>query len=429
MEKNTKKDLIDSFVVGAALFSMFFGAGNMIFPPFLGLQSGGQWLLGFAGYYIADIGLALIGMFALIRVRGHQPILAPLGNKLSILLMSSIVLCLGPFICIPRTAATTYELSIVPLFETFNAPLFYVLFFALIFVLCLNQSAVVDIVGKILTPVLFIGLLVLIIMGIINPLGPTDTAPVVDSVFATGIQAGYQTMDVLATTIFGALILNSVAAKGHSDAKAQIKVSLGASIVAGIGLLFVYCGLTYLGATVSTIYNTSLDRTQLLIHLIHDLMPGSIGVIFFAIVVYMACLTTAIALTSSAANYFCTISRGRIQYKGLVTIICIFSAAVSCVGTETIIAIASPVLSIVYPPILVLIFLSFLGHKISLWSIRLGSLAAVICGVCEVLISFGLMGNFLAALPLGSLGFGWLVPTLIAIILGNFIKDKKAVEA
>lgn len=428
MEKNSKKAVIDSIVVGAALFSMFFGAGNMIFPPYLGLQSGAQWLSGFAGYYIADIGLALVGMFALIRARGHEPVMAPLGSKLSIIVMSLIVLCLGPFIAIPRTAATTYELSILPLTDVIAGPIFYVLFFGLVLLLCLNQSAVVDIVGKVLTPVLFVGLLVLIALGIINPLGPTDTAPVVDSVFANGIQAGYQTMDVLATTIFGALILNSVASKGHNDAASQTKVSLGASIVAGVGLFIVYCGLTFLGATVSTIYDTSVDRTQLLIYLIQDLMPGKVGVIFFAIVVCMACLTTAIALTSSAANYFNTISRGRINYKALVTAVCVFSAAISCVGTETIISLASPVLSILYPPVMVLIGLSFFGHKISLWSVRLGTLVAAICGVCEVLISFGMMGNFLVALPLGTLGFGWLLPTIIGTIVGNFIKDKKTVQ-
>lgn len=429
MEKNKKKDLIDSFVVGAALFSMFFGAGNMIFPPYLGLQSGTQWVLGFLGYYIADIGLALIAMFALIRVRGHEPVLAPLGPKLSVLLMSAIVLCLGPFICIPRTAATTFELSVLPLVSTFSAPLFYVLFFALVLFLCLNQSAVVDIVGKFLTPILFIGLLLLIALGIINPMGPISEAPVVDSVFSTGIQAGYQTMDVLATTIFGALILNSVASKGHTDPKAQIRVSLGASLVAGIGLFIVYFGLTYLGATVCTMYDTSIDRTSLLSSLIAELMPGKIGTVFFAVVVCMACLTTAIALTSSAANYFTTITRGKLKYKGLVVTICVFSAAISCVGTETIIALASPVLSIVYPPILVLIALSFFGHRISRVGICTGTAVAILCGVCEVLISYGVMGNFLALLPFGSLGFGWLVPSVIAIILGNFVKDKKPVES
>lgn len=396
----------------------------MIFPPYLGLQSGSQWLLGFAGYYIADIGLALISMFALIRVRGYETVLAPLGNKLSALVMSAIVLCLGPFICIPRTAATTFELSVLPLFESFPAPLFYILFFGLVLLLCLNQSAVVDIVGKVLTPVLFIGLITMIVLGIINPLGPIDAPAVVDSVFATGVEAGYQTMDVLATMIFSALILNSVAAKGHDDPKGQIKVSLGASVIAGIGLLIVYCGLTYLGATVCTLHSTSLDRTQLLILLIQDLLPGRIGVIFFAIVVCMACLTTAIALSSSFANYFNTVSNGKLNYKLLVVFVCVFSATISCIGTESIIALASPVLSIVYPPVLVLLFSSMIP-RMNLWSIRLSTLVAMLCGVYEVICSYGLLNNFLTTLPFGSLGFGWLLPSVLAALVGLCLKDKQ----
>lgn len=429
MEKNKRKALIDGIVVGAALFSMFFGAGNMIFPPYLGLQSGEQWVSAFSGYYIADIGLALIAMFALIRVRGHECIMRPLGNKLSILMMSVIVLCLGPFIAIPRTAATTFELSILPIFgNIIPAPIFYCIFFAIILLLSINESAVIDIVGKILTPVLFVGLLVLIALGVINPLGPTDIPSTIDSVFASGINSGYQTMDVLATTIFGALILNSVASKGHEDPNDQIKVSLLASVVAGIGLFVVYFGLTYLGATVSSIYDTSIDRTQLLIHLIQDLMPGNVGVIFFGVVVCMACLTTAIALTSSAGNYFANITRNRLSYKKVAAMVCIFSAAISCVGTETIIALASPVLSIIYPPTLMLIMSSFLGKKITDWGYRLGTLAALICGIIEVIASFGIMENFLIKLPLGNLGFGWLIPAVVATVIGCLIKDKQTVS-
>ena len=62
-----KKHLQDSLVIGFALFSMFFGAGNVIFPPYLGLESGPEWLAGFFSYFMADIGLALLAMFAILR--------------------------------------------------------------------------------------------------------------------------------------------------------------------------------------------------------------------------------------------------------------------------------------------------------------------------------------------------------------------------
>ena len=127
--------------------------------------------------------------------------------------------------------------------------LFSALFFVVIFLLCVKESAVVDIVGKVLTPALLLGLLILIVKGVIDPIGPVPTRTLVENVPATGIEAGYQTMDVLAAIVFGYVILKSAREKGHTDSAAQLQVVSGASAVAGAGLLVVYLGLTYLGAT------------------------------------------------------------------------------------------------------------------------------------------------------------------------------------
>ena len=154
-----KKPLKDSFIIGFALFSMFFGAGNVIFPPYLGLESGPHWLLGFISYYIADIGLALLAMFAILRQGSPEKVTSRIGKVPSVLLMCAIVLCIGPMLAIPRTAATTFETSVTPLVSGVSPVLFSVLFFLLILLLCVRERAVVDIVGKILTPALLIGLL------------------------------------------------------------------------------------------------------------------------------------------------------------------------------------------------------------------------------------------------------------------------------
>lgn len=146
---NTVRDMI---VVGFALFSMFFGAGNVIFPPYLGLESGSAWLGGFSAYFIADIGLAMLAMFALLRVGSTEAIILRIGKVPSQILMCAIILCIGPMLAIPRTSATTYEMAIMPNVPAMSAVLFSVLFFALILALCIKESAVVDIVGKILTP-------------------------------------------------------------------------------------------------------------------------------------------------------------------------------------------------------------------------------------------------------------------------------------
>ena len=149
----------DIFVIGFALFSMFFGAGNVIFPPYLGLESGSQWFFGFLCYFIADIGLALLALFAIMRCGSTEAIVKRIGKIPSVLLMTAIVLCIGPMLAIPRTAASTFEMSVQLMIPDFSAPLFSVVFFAVIFLLSIRESAVVDIVGKILTPLLLLGLL------------------------------------------------------------------------------------------------------------------------------------------------------------------------------------------------------------------------------------------------------------------------------
>ena len=109
--KNTAADIV---VVGFALFSMFFGAGNVIFPPFLGMEAGSQWLAGFSAYFIADIGLAMMGMFALLRVGSSEKVLERAGKVPAEILMCAIILCIGPMVAIPRTSASTYEMAIAP---------------------------------------------------------------------------------------------------------------------------------------------------------------------------------------------------------------------------------------------------------------------------------------------------------------------------
>ena len=137
-----KKPLKDSFIIGFALFSMFFGAGNVIFPPYLGLESGPHWLLGFISYYIADIGLALLAMFAILRQGSPEKVTSRIGKVPSVLLMCAIVLCIGPMLAIPRTAATTFETSVTPLVSGVSPVLFSVLFFLLILLLCVRERAV-----------------------------------------------------------------------------------------------------------------------------------------------------------------------------------------------------------------------------------------------------------------------------------------------
>ena len=413
-----RKPILDMFVIGFALFSMFFGAGNVIFPPYLGLSCGREWFAGFAWYYLADIGLALLAMFAILRAGSTEKVMARLGPIPSKVLLTAIVLCIGPMLAIPRTAATTLEMAVNPLVSGVSPLLFSILFFGLIAALCVKQSAVVDIVGKFLTPALLIGLLVLIILGVVNPIGPVPDRVLVESVAQTGIEAGYQTMDVLAAILFGIIILKSAENKGYTDRKDQFKVVAGASAVAGLALLVVYLGLTYLGVTTSRFFDLSVQRTFLMVSIVRNLL-GTPGVWLFSLIVALACITTAVALVSSAADYFSSLLK--LSYVKMVLAVCGFSALAANFGLDTIVSIAAPILNVVYPPTLVVVLFSFAEKWLpDHTAVRFAAAAALVVSLGQAL---GIQA--LNALPPAGLGFGWLVPALLCGVIGFAVSNMK----
>lgn len=430
MDKSGKKKFgADSIVVGFALFSMFFGAGNVIFPPYLGFGAGTQWVNGFLFYFIADIGLALFALFTLLKVGGSENITGRIGSVASNILMSAIILCIGPMVAIPRTAATTFEMSVAPLISGVSPVIFSVAFFIVVLLLSIRQSAVIDVVGKVLTPALLIGLLVLIIKGIISPLG-SIVNPHVDSSFVivNGIKSGYQTMDVLAALAFGIIILKSAQEKGYSDARESSKMIRAAAVIAGVLLLIVYFGLTYLGATSASLFSLGISRAELVIGIVERLL-GKVGLVIFAVVVALACMTTAVALVSSAASFFEKLTKGRLSYAALVIIICVSSAVISNLGLDRIVAVASPILDIVYPPTLVLIALSWFGDRLSRGVYRWAVIGALIASVLSTLSLYGVSVPIVNTLPLASLGLGWIVPAagfgIVAYVISRLRKMRK----
>ena len=421
---NRKKLVTDSIVVGFALFAMFFGAGNVVFPPYIGMHAGEQWANGFLFYFIADIGLALVAMFAILHAGGADNITGRIGHVASKVLMCAVILCIGPMVAIPRTAATTLEMSVTPFFSGMSPVVFSIIFFAVILLLSIKQSAVIDIVGKILTPALLIGLLILIVKGFVSPIGDiVDTGVSASEVTVNGIKSGYQTMDVLAAMAFGIIILSSADEKGYTDSKSAAKMIGIAAALSGVLLLIVYFGLTYLGATASTVFPTDISRANLVIGIV-ELLLGKAGLIIFAIVIALACITTAVALVSSAASFFAKLANDKISYSVFVVVICVSSAVISNLGLDMIIAIATPVLDIVYPPMLVLILLSWFGdklHKSVYVSSVAGSLIASVLATAEL---YGMNIPVIDSLPLASLGLGWLTPAavfgLVAYLVSKF---------
>lgn len=427
----------DSLVIGFALFAMFFGAGNLIFPPLLGVVSGTKWFTSFAAFLFADGGLALLGVIALTRTDGDmEALFTRAGRFIGVLIGSLMILCIGPFLAIPRTAATTYEIGIKPTIGTGLSPIiFAIIFFAIVLVLTIKPSKVVDIVGAFLTPALLICLAVLIIKGVVSPLGQPLERTLVDNLAVNGINEGYQTMDAMASCIFAGIVISSIRQKGYTERSVMVKATIVAGIVAVIGMAFVYGGLTYLGATVSPIYDNTVERTALIVSITEGILGGT-GKVVLAIIVALACLTTAIGLSSACGNYFSQLTKGKLKYEAIVVAVCVFSAVVSNFGVDKIIAIAAPILGMIYPAVVAFIFLGMINDKIKNNNVfKCAIWVAVILGVLHTLPGIKAFENVTALvnfaatldkLPGGNIGFFWAIPVLIAGIIGRFIPSKNA---
>ena len=423
---NKNKDII---VVGFALFAMFFGAGNLIFPPFLGVTSGQSWLTGFGGFLIADVGLALLAVAAAAKCGGDiTKILHRSGNTLAKILGIAIMVCLGPLLAIPRTAATTFEMGIQPILGNSISPLiFSIIFFSIVLVLTIRPSKVIDIIGEILTPALLIALAVLIIKGIVDPIGTISPETMIDNVFANGVSQGYQTMDALGAVALSAILIASIHDKGYTKDSDKISISIKAGIVAAIGLCFVYGGLTYLGATVSNLYAgqdmNTISQTALIVGITESVLGGP-GKIILGVIVALACLTTAIGLTSATGNYFSKLTNGKLKYEVIVTIVSVFSAIVSNFGVNAIIKISAPILSMVYPATILLVVMTLFSDKIKNDNAFKGATYVTIIISILTVMNVPLLNN----LPLASLGFNWIVPAIIGGVIGNFIKTNKNID-
>ena len=448
MSNNLQKRSASDFVfIGLALFAMFFGAGNLIFPPDIGVRSGPDWFIGFLCFFIADAGLAVIGMLSMVKANGRiENVTGVIGKTPSTILATAVILCIGPGIAIPRTATVTYGLGLAPVFNIaadnkWALPVFSVVFFLIVLALTIKPTRVVDIVGKVLTPVLVVALLIMIVIGFVSPKGSiSDPLPGTQTV-QYGILNGYQTMDGMASLFFAIIVISAVYAKGYTSRKDSTSMTIKASVVAGILLFIVYGGLAYLGATTGTLWKSlvgipvksgGVDQAGLVINITNALM-GKAGVVILGIVVALACLTTAIGLTSATAEYFHKLSKGKLKYSHMVIAVCVFSAFICNLGLATILKIAVPILLLVYPIVVLLLVVTLFRRFINKrWAYKLAAIAALIVSAITVLgDTFDSLKEsfaFIHKLPLDAYGFNWLIPTLIALVIGMIIPGPKLNE-
>jgi len=421
----------NTIVLGFALFAMFFGAGNLIFPPQLGRIFGDQFGWSAIGFLITAVGLPLLGILSVAKCEGGiDHIARRVDTRVAKLLSITVMLAIGPLYAIPRTCATTFELGIEHNIPALGSWSFSFIYFGVVLFFALNPLSVVDRIGKILTPILLLSLLALIIKGVFYPISPLAVTEAARP-FGRSLVEGYQTMDLIGATIFGIIILNELRSKGIFNKSEQIKSIVWAGVIAATGLAIVYSGLLYLGATSSNIVG-EFSRTELL-HIIANRLLGNGGSVLLGLAVSMACLTTAIGLTVVCGEYFNKLTFGKLNYKLVCIVIATVSLILSNVGVASIVKIAVPPLIALYPVIIVLVILSLIGRPLANKNIWRGAvIGAFLAGTIDAIRSLGMGGEPLDAIsqfiPLSEQGLFWLIPAIILGGVGALFREKELEE-
>ena len=257
MKLNKKNMVVISFM----LFSLFFGVGNLIFPPFLGQNAGEHTFTAMAGFLLTAVVLPVLCVIVVARFDGLDKLSGKAGKRFAFIFTVLIYLSIGPGLGIPRAASIPFEMAVSPyLPKDANRTLWMVLYSALFFLvalwLCLNPGKLVQRIGRVLTPSLLIFLVLLFISFVTK--GNVNVAPALDSyqssAFLKGFTESYNTMNTIAALNFGLVISTTLVSFGLNEKKDRITHTVYAGIFAGSILAIVYMMLSYMGMCSSGVY-------------------------------------------------------------------------------------------------------------------------------------------------------------------------------
>lgn len=424
-----KLTFMEILPIGLMLFASFFGAGNLIFPPALGQSAGVNFLPAAAGFCTTGVGIPLLGIIAigLLRASNPEALALPVHPKFAKALIVVTVLTIGPFFAIPRTGAVSFDVGILPFISAENydlgLALYSLFFFVVTYFLSVNPSKIVDWVGKILTPLLLISIAILVVQVFMHPMGEPQQAGgyYASMPYLKGFQEGYYTMDLLATMLFGTVVIDSIKVRGISEGSVLTRTCIMAGIIAAVLLAAIYFSLTYTGATSVAVFGVS-DNGAIALSSIANYYMGTAGNVVLCLMIFFSCLTTSIGLTVSAGSYLEQVLKYKMQYQRIAAIICIFSFAVSNVGLTKIISLSVPVLCLLYPIVIVLVMMAFMPVKRA--CVYRSTLAfTIVFAIIDGLNAAGVPMKTAEALfkdviPFYSAGFGWFVPSIVGLVLG-----------
>ncbi|WP_263264352.1 branched-chain amino acid transport system II carrier protein [Pseudomonas sp. RIT-PI-S] len=414
----------DILALGFMTFALFVGAGNIIFPPIVGLQSGPFVWLAAVGFLVTAVGLPVLTVVALAKVGGSIDALSsPLGRFAGVLLAVVCYLAVGPLFATPRTATVSFTVGLAPLTGDGPVPLmiYSLVYFTVVALVSLYPGRLLDTVGRFLAPLKILALAALGIAAFMLPAGPIGeaTAEYQASPFSLGFINGYLTMDTLGALVFGIVIVNAIRSRGIESPRLVTRYAVIAGLIAGVGLILVYVSLFRLGAGSHAIAAGANNGAQVL-HAYVQHTFGDMGSVFLAVLISLACLVTAVGLTCACAEYFSGLLP--LSYRTLVLLLAAFSLLVSNLGLTRLIQVSIPILTAIYPPCIVLVALSFVQN---LWRSPMN----VVAPVALVSLLFGCIDAFkatpwaehlptaLATLPLSAQNLAWLVPSVATLVV------------
>ena len=433
MQRFSKKQFV---FMSFMLFSMCFGAGNLIFPAFLGRASGTATWVSMAGFIISAVGLPILGIIAVAKIGS----LNALGNRVSpifaVIFPIIIYISIGPLMAIPRTASVSFEMAVKPYISdgtqstTLALIIYSVVFFSVALWLSLSPSKLIDLCGKLLTPTVLILLFIVFVKSLLTPFSGA-TAPTVhyeEATFVKGFLDGYLTMDLLGALIFGIVITNTIRQQGVTDNRGISLTMMISGIGAGMLLTLIYCLLGYLGASSGIEFGQTDNGASVLLQVMNRLF-GDFGAVILGLIFFIACLCVAIGLIIACSEYFSQIIP-RLSYKQWAIVITVISAIIANFGLNAILSFSVPVLGFIYPIGVVLVILAMIDHWIKskqvmyVWSIGLTTIYSIVSTINTSFLDAQL-DTYLKYIPLHSIGIGWILPALIGLLIGAILLQTK----